>query len=73
VFNSGSPTVTIGQDVTVNSLTVTGAFGGTLTFAQGVAANLTISNNLYLKSGATIVPTYSRWSATARAASSPSG
>ncbi len=58
LFTNGSSVVRIDQDVTVNSLSVTGSFGGTLMFATGVVANLTINHDLYLKSGATILPTY---------------
>jgi hypothetical protein len=57
-LDSGSATVTIDGELTVNSLTVNGTYSGTITFKEGAAGNLTVNNDLYLQSGARIVPTY---------------
>ncbi len=57
-FTNGSATVTIDQDVAMNSLTITGSYSGIITFKTGVVANLTVNNNFYLGSSGKIVPTY---------------
>ncbi len=59
VFSSGSAVVTIDQDVTINSLNITGTYAGTLVFATNIPANLTINNDLYLNSSAIIATPYS--------------
>ena len=59
LFTNGSAVATIDSDVTIKSLSMEGTFAGKITFVQGVAANLTITSNLYVRAGAAIVPTYS--------------
>ncbi len=59
VFTSGSANATIDVDVVLSSLNVTGTYSGSIVFQQNVAANLTINNNFYLRSDASIVPTFS--------------
>ncbi len=58
-ITNGSATITLDGDVSINSLTVTGTYSGSITFRTGVTANISISNTFYLGTGAKLVPTYS--------------
>ncbi|MFC1461144.1 hypothetical protein ACFLQR_01320 [Verrucomicrobiota bacterium] len=56
--NSSSANSTVNVDVVINKLTVSN-YTGSIVFATGVSADLTISNDFYFGTGATIIPTYS--------------
>jgi hypothetical protein len=56
---TGTGNVIIDGDVVVNNLFITNGYTGSITFQQGVAADLTISNHFFLASSASIVCTYS--------------